>query len=72
MIQFEPDRPIQNCERMRLLLSNHTARNDMKSRWKDIQPEDRKVLREEWGNYINCSEINNEDMCFLDYWKSWL
>ena len=70
-MQFDPDRQIQKGERLRLLLSLHTAKKDMKSRWKEMCPENRKVIREEWGDYWNDSYIDDDLMCFLDYWKVW-
>ena len=50
-----PPRKITQIESMRLNLSIHHSKNDLKRRWKKLNPESRKALREEWGNYLNDS-----------------
>ena len=71
MYQFDPDRNILKSEKYRLLLSIQRAKSDIKSRWNDMPQENRDVLRHEWSDWFNNSYPNDEDICFLDYWKSW-
>ena len=71
---FSPKR-ISQIESMRLTLSIHYSKQDLKRRWKDLSPEFRKAIREEWGYFINDSypfEVgDDEEFNFLDYYKQW-
>ena len=75
---LERDRPphrMTYTESARLNLSLHHSKEDLKQRWSEISPEERRTLREEWGDYMNDSypfEVGNEeDFTFLDSFKSW-
>jgi hypothetical protein len=47
----------------------------LKKRWSEISSDERRALREEWGEYLNESypfEVGNDDeFIFLDSFKSW-
>ena len=62
---------MHKSERYRILLSISNSKKDMKRRWKDILPEDRKALRQEWGDWVNNSYPIDKDIYFLDYLKNW-
>ena len=75
---LERDRPphkITYVESARLNLSLHHSKEDLKERWSEISPEERRTLREEWGDYMNDSypfeEGNDDNFTFLDSFKSW-
>ena len=75
---IERDRPPHKMtftESARLNLSLHHSKEDLKQRWSEISPEERRTLREEWGDYMNDSypfeEGNDDDFTFLDSFKSW-
>ena len=75
---LERDRPPHKMtftESARLNLSLHHSKEDLKQRWSEISPEERRTLREEWGDYMNDSypfeEGNDENFTFLDSFKSW-
>ena len=75
---LERDRPphkITYVESARLNLSLHHSKEDLKKRWSEISPAERRTLREEWGRYLNESypfEVGNDDeFTFLDSFKSW-
>ena len=75
---LERDRPphkITYVESARLNLSLHHSKEDLKQRWSEISPEERRTLREEWGDYMNDSypfeEGNDDNFTFLDSFKSW-
>ena len=75
---LERDRPphrMTYTESARLNLSLHHSKEDLKQRWSEISPEERRTLREEWGEYLNESypfEVGNDDeFTFLDSFKSW-
>jgi len=75
---LERDRPphkITYVESARLNLSLHHSKEDLKERWSEISPEERRSLREEWGEYLNESypfEVGNYDeFTFLDSFKIW-
>ena len=62
-------------ESARLNLSLHHSKEDLKNRWSEISSNERRALREEWGEYLNESypfEVGNDDeFIFLDSFKSW-
>ena len=75
---LERDRPphkITYVESARLNLSLHHSKEDLKQRWSEISPDERRSLREEWGEYLNESypfEAGNDDeFTFLDFFKIW-
>jgi|TARA_B100000212_G_scaffold273295_1_gene212712 hypothetical protein len=43
----------------------------MKSRWKELSPESRQSIREEFGTWMNNSYPNDQELLFLDYFRSW-
>ena len=73
MIEDFPSRKITPMECIRLNLSIHHSKKDLKQRWKDLSPEFRKSIREEWGDYFNNSypfkENSEGRLEFLDYWN---
>ena len=70
-----PPHKITYVESARLNLSLHHSKEDLKERWSEISSDERRALREEWGEYLNESypfEVGNDDeFIFLDYFKSW-
>ena len=70
-----PPHKITYVESARLNLSLHHSKEDLKKRWSEISSDERRALREEWGEYLNESypfEVGNDDeFIFLDYFKSW-
>jgi len=75
---LERDRPPHKMtftESARLNLSLHHSKEDLKQRWSEISREERRTLREEWGDYMNDSypfeEGNDDNFTFLDSFKSW-
>ena len=75
---LERDRPPHKMtftESARLNLSLHHSKEDLKQRWSEISPEERRTLREEWGDYMNDSypfeEGNDDNFTFLDSFKIW-
>ena len=70
-----PPHKITFVESARLNLSLHHSKEDLKQRWSEISQDDRRTLREEWGEYLNESypfEVGNDDeFIFLDSFKSW-
>ena len=77
-MSLERERPphkITYVESARLNLSLHHSKDDLKKRWSEISSDERRALREEWGEYLNESypfEVGNDDeFIFLDSFKSW-
>ena len=77
-MSLERERPphkITYVESARLNLSLHHSKEDLKKRWSEISSDERRALREEWGEYLNESypfEVGNDDeFIFLDSFKSW-
>jgi len=75
---LERDRPphkITYVESARLNLSLHHSKEDLKQRWSELNPDARRSIREEWGDYMNDSypfeEGNDDNFTFLDSFKSW-
>ena len=70
-----PSHKITDVESARLNLSLHYSKQDLKKRWSEISPCERRSIREEWGEYLNQSypfEVgNDDDFTFLDCFKSW-
>ena len=70
-----PPHKITYVESARLNLSLHHSKDDLKKRWSEISADERRALREEWGEYLNESypfEVGNDDeFIFLDSFKSW-
>tara|TARA_A100001234_G_C12476314_1_gene321517 strand:+ start:290 stop:523 length:234 start_codon:yes stop_codon:yes gene_type:complete len=76
-MSLERERPphkITYVESARLNLSLHHSKEDLKKRWSEICSDERRALREEWGEYLNESypfEVGNDDeFIFLDSFKS--
>ena len=71
----QPSHKITCIESARLNLSLHYSKKDLKKRWSEISPDERRSIREEWGEYLNQSypfEVgNDDDFTFLDCFKSW-
>ena len=60
---------MNNLEKMRIEISiNHTKR-DLKKRWKEISSESRSAIREEFGEWMNKSSFEEEDIIFLDFFN---
>ena len=70
-----PPHKITHIESARLNLSVHYAKENFKHRWDEITPDERRIIREEWGDFMNNSypfeEGNDDDFSFLDYYKQW-
>ena len=70
-----PPHKITYVESARLNLSLHHSKEDLKERWSEISSDERRALREEWGEYLNKSypfEVGKDDeFIFLDSFKSW-
>ena len=70
-----PPHKMTFVESARLNLSLHYSKKDLKQRWSEISQDDRRTLRQEWGEYLNESypfEVGNDDeFTFLDSFKSW-
>ena len=70
-----PPHKITYVESARLNLSLHHSKDDLKKRWSEISSDERRALREEWGEYLNESypfEVGNDDeFIFLDSFRSW-
>tara|TARA_B100000212_G_C27146266_1_gene435544 strand:+ start:421 stop:648 length:228 start_codon:yes stop_codon:yes gene_type:complete len=75
MFEDYPPRKISQIESLRLTLSIHHSKQDIKKRWKDLCPEFRKSIREEWGEYLNESYPfvagNDNNFTFIDSFKIW-
>ena len=54
-------------EKMRLEISIHMTKRDLKKRWREINPESRSVLRKEFGEWINKSSFEEDELLFFDY-----
>ena len=60
---------MNNIEKLRIEISiNHTKR-DLKKRWKVISSESRSAIREEFGEWMNKSSFEEEDIIFLDFFN---
>ena len=74
MTQDFPPRKMTHIESLRLTISIHHSKQDIKKRWKDLCPEFRKSIREEWGDYLNDSypfETGSEGhFIFADFFNS--
>ena len=70
-----PPHKITHSESARLNLSVHYAKENLKKRWSDFSPNERRTIREEWGDFLNNSypfEVGNDNYFnFLDYYKQW-
>ena len=42
---------MMRSEKQRIILSIHHSKTDMKSRWKELSPESRQSIREEFGTW---------------------
>ena len=54
-------------EKMRLEISIHMTKRDLKKRWREINPESRSVLRKEFGEWMNKSSFEEDELLFFDY-----
>ena len=43
------------------------TKRDLKKRWREINPESRSVLRKEFGEWINKSSFEEDELLFFDY-----
>ena len=60
---------MNNLEKLRIEISiNHTKR-DLKKRWTEISTESRSAIREEFGEWMNKSSFEEEDIIFLDFFN---
>ena len=60
---------MNKLEKLRIEISiNHTKR-DLKERWREISSESRSVIREEFGEWMNKSSFEEEDIIFLDFFN---
>ena len=62
---------MMRSEKQRIILSIHHSKTDIKSRWKELSPESRQSIREEFGTWMNNSYPNDQELLFLDYFRSW-
>ena len=60
---------MNTLEKLRIEISITMSKRDLKQRWKLITPEDRTAIREEFGEWINKSSFEEENIIFLDYFK---
>jgi len=59
-------------ERQRINLTIHNSKQSLKKRWKELSPEQRKCLREEFGDWIFKSDgFKDSDILFLDHYRCW-
>ena len=60
---------MSNLEKLRIEISINIAKRDLKKRWGVIPPESRSAIREEFGEWINKSSFEEENIMFLDYFN---
>ena len=60
---------MNKLEKLRIEISiNHTKR-DLKERWTEISSESRSAIREEFGEWMNKSSFEEDDIIFLDFFN---
>tara|TARA_B100000575_G_scaffold269786_1_gene249729 strand:- start:284 stop:472 length:189 start_codon:yes stop_codon:yes gene_type:complete len=60
---------MNNLEKLRIEISINIAKRDLKKRWEGISPESRSAIREEFGEWMNKSSFEEEDIIFLDFFN---
>ena len=59
-------------ERARINLTILNSKKHLKEIWKDLSPEQRKSLREEFGDCMSKSDgFWDSEILFLDHYRSW-
>ena len=56
-------------EKMRLEISIHMTKRDLKKRGREINPESRSVLRKEFGEWINKSSFEEDELLFQSIYR---
>jgi len=56
-------------EKLRIEISINHAKRDLKERWTEISSESRSAIREEFGEWMNKSSFEEEDIIFLDFFN---
>jgi len=59
-----------NIEKLRIEISINMTKRDLKQRWGRIQPESRSAIREEFGEWMNKSTFEEDNIIFLDYFNN--
>ena len=54
-------------EKIKLKISIPMTKRDLKKRWRKIKPESRSILRKEFGEWINKSSFEEDELLFFDY-----
>ena len=60
---------MNTIEKLRIEISINMSKRDLKQRWALITPEYRTAIREEFGEWINKSSFEEENLMFLDYFN---
>ena len=60
---------MNNLEKFRIEISINHAKRDLKERWTEISSESRSAIREEFGEWMNKSSFEEEDIIFLDFFN---
>ena len=60
---------MNNLEKLRIEISINHAKRDLKERWTEISSESRSAIREEFGECMNKSSFEEEDVIFLDFFN---
>ena len=60
---------MNTIEKLRIEISINMTKRDLKQRWKLITPENRIAIREEFGEWMNKSSFEEENIIFLDYFN---
>tara|TARA_B100000212_G_C27025275_1_gene384964 strand:+ start:223 stop:411 length:189 start_codon:yes stop_codon:yes gene_type:complete len=60
---------MNTIEKLRIEISINMSKRDLKQRWGLITPEYRTAIREEFGEWINKSSFEEENIMFLDYFN---
>ena len=60
---------MSSIEKLRIEISINMIKRDLKKRWRGISPNSRSAIREEFGDWMNKSSFEEENIIFLDYFK---
>ena len=60
---------MHKLEKLRIEISINIAKRNLKNRWSGIPPEYRSAIREEFGEWMNKSSFEEEDIIFLDFFN---
>ena len=60
---------MNNLEKLRIEISINLAKRDLKERWTELSTESRSAIREEFGEWMNKSSFEEEDIIFLDFFN---